>query len=301
LLLQAELLELVAKDEKDKEIKKAKKKGKKKIKGEGKEEQLLCGCGAVCDAACSNFSQGIGQRSSSSSPARAGASPVGAPGPSTPPRSPQLDSSTGRCSTGGKDNPEQSKVPPAPKQSKNSLRSPARSTLGAELMSPKRPTAKAGAAQPAAAAAADAISLGAGWETIPAAGKGRRSGAAAPRKAVAVLEPRGASPEPPRRQLQSRHSAQPVAVAAHAGSSRQPQGAAVRAVPVTSTAHVQAALAKTTLAAEHKASPEGRAPPVTAKAAAAKAAAGLSSADPVISKHPVSSSLAADVQHAYYL
>ena len=282
-MIQAELLELVAKDEKDKESKKAKKKGKKKGKGEGKGEQLLCGCGAVCDAACSASSQRAGRRSSSSSPTR-GASPVRAP-PTPPPDAPPLpsDGTTVGAAGDGKDAPVRSKPSPG----KSCPRSPARSTLGAELMSPRRPPAKAVAQQPSPMAA-DAA---AGWETIPAGGKGRRGGVAGPRKAVPVPEQRGSSPEAPRRQSLG---ARPVAQPAAAGGGSRQQAVPVRAIPVTASPHTHTAAPRASPAApvpEQRGAAEApavRALPVTApKAAPVKLAAVLTSGDPIIAQHSV--------------
>ncbi|KAK9916230.1 hypothetical protein WJX75_000260 [Coccomyxa subellipsoidea] len=280
---EAELLELVAKDEKDKESKKAKKKGRKKGKGEGKGEQLLCGCGAVCDAACSASSQRAGRRSTSSSPTRE-PSPVRGPLSPAPDAGPQRDSTTAEGYSGGDsgDAPARSK----PSSNKSYPRSPARSTLGAELMSPRRPPAKAAAPQPSPGAA-DA----AGWETIQAGGKGRRNSVGGPRKAVPVPEPRGSSPEAPRRHSLGscpRPVAQP---STPSGVSRQ-QAGPVRAVPVTASPHLQAAAARASPAApvpDQRAgveAPSVRALPVTPKAAPLKPASGLSSGDPIIAQHP---------------
>ncbi|BDA40853.1 hypothetical protein COCOBI_01-5070 [Coccomyxa sp. Obi] len=285
---EAELLELVAKDEKDKEGKKAKKKGKKKGKGEGKGEQVLCGCGAVCDAACSASSQ---RRSNSSSPSRR-ASPVR--GPTAAPTGLKQDSIGEGCNDGRSGTPEKSRETVAAKRSptKSVPRSPARSTLGQDLMSPKRPAAAKPASQ-ASPAAADASTLGAGWETIPAGGKGRRNGAAGPRKAVPVPEPRGGSPEPPSRRNSLGSCPRPVAQpgVTNTSTSRQQVGA-VRAVPVTASLHAQAAAVRAAPpcpTADQKDAgntPAVRALPVTPKAVPVKAAPVLSSADPVIAQHP---------------
>ena len=275
----------MAKDEKDKESKKAKKKGRKKGKGEGKGEQLLCGCGAVCDAACSASSQRAGRRSTSSSPTRE-PSPVRGPLSPAPDAGPQRDSTTAEGYSGGDSGDAPARSKPSP--NKSCPRSPARSTLGAELMSPRRPPAKAAAPQPSPGAA-DA----AGWETIQAGGKGRRNSVGGPRKAVPVPEPRGSSPEAPRRHSLgscSRPVAQP---STPSGVSRQ-QAGPVRAVPVTASPHLQAAAARASPAAPVPdqwagvEAPSVRALPVTPKAAPLKPASGLSSGDPIIAQHPVS-------------
>lgn len=285
-LVQAELLELVAKDEKDKESKKAKKKGKKKGKGEGKGEQVLCGCGAVCDAACSASGQ---RHSNSNSPSRR-ASPVRG----LTDAALKQDTVGDGCSDGGSGTPEKSRETVAAKRSptKSCPRSPARSTLGQDLMSPKQPANVKAVSAPAAA---DASAQGAGWETIPAGGKGRRNGTVGPRKAVPVPEPRGGSPEPPSRRNSLGSCPRPVALPAVTSSSasRQQVGA-VRAVPVTASLHTQAAAARAGpggLTADQKGAgdpPAVRALPVTPKAAPVKAAPVLSSADPVLAQHPVS-------------
>lgn len=285
---QAELLELVAKDEKDKESKKAKKKGKKKGKAEGKGEQVLCGCGAVCDAACSACSQ---RRSNSNSPSRR-ASPVR--GSTVAPAAFKEDRTGDGCSDGESGTPEKSRetVPVKRSPTKSCPRSPARSTLGQDLMSPKQPAAAKAAPQPVPAGA-DATALGgAGWETIPAGGKGRRNGAAAPRKAVPVPEPRGGSPEPPSRRNSLGSCPRPVAQlgVTSSGASRQQVGA-VRAVPVTASLHAQVTAARAGPPADQKSAgdpPALLALPVTPKAVAVKAAPVLSSADPVLAQHPVS-------------
>ena len=233
--VQAELLAELAKDEKDRENRKAKKKAKKKCKAEGgKGEQVLCGCGAVCDAVTC---QRAGQRSSSGSPVRS-PSPVRAA-----PQS-RCASRPSDASEGSSDK-EKSKGAADPQKSapKSSPRPSSRSTLGSDLMSPKRPAAKA-------APIAAPMSPDGGWETIPASGKGRRSSTGGShRKPVAMAEPvshaaRGASPEPlPRRQ--SLGSCQrpgqpqpPPPPPASTANGRQP---VVRAIPVTATHHAHAA------------------------------------------------------------
>jgi hypothetical protein len=254
--LQAELLELVAKDEKGRENKKAKKKGKKKCKGEGKGEQVLCGCGAVCDTVSCQRSR---QRSFSGSPDRS-LSPVHA-APSSPKSVKQgSDADTSE---------EKSRAEPTTLQQstlKHSPRPSSSSTLGRSLMSPNR-------ASDTKSAAPVPLSPDGGWETILAGGKGRRSiSGAGPRKPLAA-EPgsqacRGASPEP-----QSRRHA-PVSIArstqlGHAPvsttASRQP---ALRAVPVTAATHHAPAA---------KAGPATRARPDDRSQAASAAASGATS------------------------
>ena len=117
--VQAELMEMVAKDE-VKEPKKGKRKTKKKNgKSDGKAELLLCGCGAACDV-CERCSQ------RSKSPLR---------------QPPNLqDPAKGSPVRAG---PEEGESPPrqqAQMQNKRAVTSPSRSTLGAELVSTPRPS-----------------------------------------------------------------------------------------------------------------------------------------------------------------
>ena len=110
---------MVAKDE-AKEPKKAKKKAKKKVgKADGREEVAVCGCGAVCDQ-CDRCSW------RSKSPVR------GVPSlPVQAPKSPQ--GPTGKSEPEGEDSQETQQ-----RQHTDTvlpLRSPSRSTLGADLVS----------------------------------------------------------------------------------------------------------------------------------------------------------------------
>ena len=121
-MVQAELLEMVAKDE-AKEPKKAKKKAKKKAgKADGREEVALCGCGAVCDQR-----ERCGRRSKSpvrgapSLPVQVPRSPQGSPG------RPDLEEDDGKPT---RQRSHRDTVSP--------LRSPSRSTLGADLVSTPR-------------------------------------------------------------------------------------------------------------------------------------------------------------------
>ena len=252
---------------------------------------MLCGCGAVCDAACGACSQ---RRSNSSSPSRR-ASPVR--GLTDVPAALKEDTTGDGCSDGGSGTPERSRDTVAAKRSptKSCPRSPARSTLGQDLMSPKGPATAQAVPQPVPAAMDVSALGGAGWETIPAGGKGRRNGTAAPRKAVPMPEPRGGSPEPPSRRNSLGSCPRPVTQpGVTSGAASRQQVGAVRAVPVTAGLHAHAAAARAGPGgptADQKGAgdlPAVRALPVTPKAVPVKAAPVLSSADPVLAQHLVS-------------
>ena len=126
--MQAELMEMVAKDE-AKEPKKGKRKAKKKGgKSDGKAEPLLCGCGAACDVCerCSQRSKSpLRQLPNLQSPAKGQVSPE-------------------RARPEGDDSPKKQEA------QMRAVPSPSRSTLGAELVSTPRPISPFQVWQPAA-------------------------------------------------------------------------------------------------------------------------------------------------------
>ena len=114
---------MVAKDE-AKEPKKAKKKAKKKAgKADGREDVALCGCGAVCDQ-CERCSR------RSKSPIR-GAPSLPVQAPKTPQASPGQSDPEEEEDSQQKQQPQHRNIP-------SPLRSPSRSTLGADLVSTPR-------------------------------------------------------------------------------------------------------------------------------------------------------------------
>ena len=304
----------MAKDEKDKEAKKPKKKSKKKG---GRGDVLLCGCGAVCNAACAQQQ-------------RPHAGPALPPAPQrhpTPPRTPPQPQKPDMLDHGvfkarGADSGDSSvKGSPGPgRPVSKGAASPgkgakARSLLGLDLISPRGVAAVAAQAPPPAQKLAPEKSAvtsggddgwgalvtsggddgwglptggggGGGWETIQP-GKRRSSIGGGSRKgdggSGAVVRP--ASPEPRRATPHIIICARPAppASSAPSGGSSASGSPAVRAVPLAVPVHARAPAAS-----DARTRAGATPPPPAAKAVRAVPAAGPAgfAEDPVIQRHP---------------
>ena len=245
---QAELLELVAKDEEAKEAKKAKRKAKKRGGG-GRGDVPLCGCGAACDGLCQQ------PQRRSVSPVRQQAAITATP-PRTPPRprrpaASDDDDAQLQGSSGGGGSLEAAAATPAV-SAKAGGSSPgrkkqqqARDMLGLDLVASPSEGGNAAAQTPSRPPTplndlAPSPGGGDGWETIPVASKRRGGGngnGALGRKFTdgsAAAGTPDAQPQPP--QQQTPHiivCPRPAPGAAAAPPSSAGSSPVVRAVPFT--------------------------------------------------------------------